>query len=71
MTSTWRAPAWTAASVLAVASPRSLWQWTLTVAWSADQVDDALRQEAELRGIAYPTVSGILTVDAPASTTAS
>ena len=32
VTSTWRAPAWTAASVLAVASPRSLWQWTLTVA---------------------------------------
>ena len=30
MTSTWRAPAWTAASVFAVASPRSLWQWTLT-----------------------------------------
>ena len=32
MTSTWRAPAWTAASVFAVARPRSLWQWTLTVA---------------------------------------
>ena len=32
VTSTWRAPAWTAASVLAVASPRSLWQWTETVA---------------------------------------
>ena len=34
VTSTWRAPACTAASVLAVASPRSLWQWTLTVAAS-------------------------------------
>ena len=32
VTSTCRAPAWTAASVLAVARPRSLWQWTLTVA---------------------------------------
>ena len=32
VTSTWRAPAWTAASVFAVARPRSLWQWTLTVA---------------------------------------
>ena len=32
VTSTWRAPAWTAARVLAVASPRSLWQCTLTVA---------------------------------------
>ena len=48
MTSTWRAPAWTAASVLAVASPRSLWQWTLTVAWSPTSVDDPLDQRAEL-----------------------
>ena len=37
VTSTWRAPAWTAASVLAVARPRSLWQWTLTVACVADE----------------------------------
>ena len=48
MTSTWRAPAWTAASVLAVASPRSLWQWTLTVAWSPTSVDDPLDQRPEL-----------------------
>jgi hypothetical protein len=26
--STWRAPAWTAASEFATARPRSLWQWT-------------------------------------------
>ena len=32
VTSTWRAPAWMPASVLAVASPRSLWQWMLTIA---------------------------------------
>ena len=44
VTSTWRAPAWTAASVFAVASPRSLWQWTLTVASRADEVDDACRR---------------------------
>ena len=48
MTSTWRAPAWTAARVLAVASPRSLWQWTLTVALVADERDDAPDQRAEL-----------------------
>ena len=48
VTSTWRAPAWTAASVLAVARPRSLWQWTLTVACVADQRDDALDQRPEL-----------------------
>ena len=48
VTSTWRAPAWTAASVLAVASPRSLWQWTLTVAALADPVDDLADERAEL-----------------------
>jgi hypothetical protein len=30
--STWRAPFWMALSELATASPRSLWQWTLTMA---------------------------------------
>ena len=30
--STWRAPFWMAASELATARPRSLWQWTLTTA---------------------------------------
>ena len=48
VTSTWRAPAWTAASVLAVASPRSLWQWTLTVACVADELDDPPDERAEL-----------------------
>ncbi len=32
VTSTCRAPAWTAASVLATAMPRSLWQWTAMTA---------------------------------------
>ena len=48
MTSTWRAPAWTAASVFAVASPRSLWQWTLNGRVAADEVDDAADERAEL-----------------------
>ena len=48
VTSTWRAPAWTAASVLAVASPRSLWQWTLTVAWSPTRSTTRLMSVAEL-----------------------
>ena len=49
VTSTWRAPAWTAASVLAVARPRSLWQWTLTVASRADPLDDAPDQAGRTR----------------------
>ena len=48
VTSTWRAPAWTAASVLAVARPRSLWQWTLTVALEPTRLDDPLDEHAEL-----------------------
>ena len=48
VTSTCRAPAWTAASVLAVARPRSLWQWTLTTAPLPDAVDDARDERAEL-----------------------
>ena len=71
MTSTWRAPAWTAASVLAVARPRSLWQWTLTVAWSPTRSTTLPTSAPNSAGIAYPTVSGMLTVEAPASTTAS
>ncbi len=34
VTSAWRAPAWIPARVLAVASPRSLWQWTETTTFS-------------------------------------
>ncbi len=48
VTSTWRAPAWTAASVFAVARPRSLWQWTLTVASRPIAVADAADERAEL-----------------------
>ena len=49
VTSTWRAPAWTAASVLAVARPRSLWQWTLTTAASpTDALTTCADERAEL-----------------------
>ena len=71
VTSTWRAPACTAARVLAVARPRSLWQWTLIVAWSPTRSTTRLVSAPNSAGMAYPTVSGMLTVDAPASTTAS
>ena len=50
VTSTWRAPAWMAASVLAVASPRSLWQWTLTDRAATDALHDLARELAELGG---------------------
>jgi hypothetical protein len=33
--SIWRAPAFTPASELATAMPRSLWQWVENTAWSA------------------------------------
>ena len=52
VTSTWRAPAWTAASVLAVASPRSLWQWTLTVASSPTSLTTRATSAANSAGIA-------------------
>src|SRR3954454_8196465 len=68
---TGRAPAWTAARVFAVASPRSLWQWTLTVASLPTSPTTCPTSVANSAGIAYPTVSGMLTVVAPASTTAS
>ena len=71
VTSTWRAPAWTAASVFAVASPRSLWQWTEIVAPEPTRSTTRPTSAANSDGIAYPTVSGMLTVVAPAPTTAS
>ena len=48
MTSTWRAPAWTAARVFAVASPRSLWQWTDHRRVAADELDDPPDERPEL-----------------------
>ena len=48
VTSTWRAPAWTAARVFAVARPRSLWQWTLTVARSPTRSTTRVDQRREL-----------------------
>ena len=52
VTSTWRAPAWTAASVFAVASPRSLWQWTETVAWLPSSSTTRPTSAANSAGIA-------------------
>ena len=48
VTSTWRAPAWTAASVFAVARPRSLWQWMLITAASPIRSFDPAHEGAEL-----------------------
>src|SRR5256885_5457219 len=68
--STCRAPASSAESVLATARPRSLWQWTLTTTRSIPRT--VLRRWAmrapNCAGSAYPTVSGMLTVVAPAAT---
>ena len=68
--STWRAPAWIAASELATDSPRSSWQWTLTIPRPARPSTTVRMMVANSSGIEYPTVSGMLTVLAPASTTA-
>ncbi len=68
--STWRAPFWIAASEFATASPRSLWQCTLTTAESPSALTTWPISTPYSSGIAYPTVSGMLTVLAPAATTA-
>ena len=54
--STWRAPFWTAASELATASPRSLWQWTLTTA-------DDRRAPSTTWPISAPYSSGMRVAD--------
>ena len=53
VTSTWRAPARTAARELATATPRSLWQWTDSTALSMLGVPSmiALRNSANSDGI--------------------
>ena len=72
--STCLAPASTAARELATAKPRSLWQWTLMMALpDRNSGTSACRwpiREPNSAGTAHPTVSGMLTVVAPASTTA-
>jgi hypothetical protein len=70
VTSTWRAPAWTAASVFAVASPRSLWQWTLIVA-SRPTRSTTRPRAPRTRWDRVADGVRMLTVEAPASTTAS
>ncbi len=73
VTSTCRAPAWTAASVLATAMPRSSWQWT---ARTVRAMFGTCSNRCSIRrwnsaGVVQPTVSGMLTVVAPTSMTAS
>ena len=71
VTSTWRAPASIAVSVFATARPRSSWQWTLMTACDPTRSTARRMSGPNSDGMAYPTVSGRLTVVAPASTTAS
>ena len=71
--STCRTPVSMAVRLLATASPRSLWQWTLrvtfsmpgTLAWMS--LSSLAKPLAE--GIAYPTVSAMFMVLAPARIT--
>ena len=62
------APSFTAAKELATARPKSLWQWTLNTALSilGTLFLNILIKEPNSSGIAYPTVSGIFIVEAPA-----
>ena len=71
--STWVAPARTAASVLATAMPRSLWQCTDRPTLSIPGTR-SLRRAMRSRyswGVVYPTVSGTLMTVAPARMAAS
>mmetsp|Transcript_22698 Transcript_22698/g.46250 ORF Transcript_22698/g.46250 Transcript_22698/m.46250 type:complete len:230 (+) Transcript_22698:996-1685(+) len=72
VTSTCLAPACTAASELAVARPKSLWQWVDHTALCESLVFamQYAKMLAYSSGRVYPTVSGKLIVVAPASMTA-
>ena len=61
-TSSWRAPFCSAARVLDVARPRSLWQWTETVAAEPNRSTTRPTRAPNSAGMAYPTVSGMLSV---------
>jgi hypothetical protein len=73
VTSICLAPACTAASVLATAMPRSSWQCTAMTALPmfGTQSNRYSMSAPNRSGVDQPTVSGMLTVDAPASMTAS
>ena len=73
VTSAWRAPARIPASVFAVDIPRSSWQCIERIAWSSPGTFSLRRRtrSAISIGVAYPTVSGMLIVVAPAFTIAS
>jgi hypothetical protein len=64
-----RAPASTAPRLFATARPRSLWQWTEKTARSAPGIRwrRSRINAAYSSGCVYPTVSGTLSVVAPAS----
>ena len=71
--SIWRAPAWIAARELATARPRSLWQCVETMTSSRSPFTcsyTVVSMSTNSDGVAYPTVSGMLMVVAPASTAA-
>src|SRR4029077_8806615 len=67
--STWRAPARTLTSELAVARPRSLWQCTESTTPRSVGTRSYIHAMSARHssGVAYPTVSGRLIVVAPAS----
>src|SRR3990170_3388674 len=71
--STCRAPFMIATSEFATACPMSLWQWTERIALSMFLTRWRIRamRSPHSWGMAYPTVSGMLMVVAPASITAS
>ena len=71
--STWPAPFWIAASELATPRPRSSWQWTESTARPMFGTRPRTKRMSSpnSEGIAYPTVSGMLIVVAPASIAAS
>ena len=62
-----------AAMLLGAALPRSLWQWTLITALPILGTFSlmSLMRSANSDGSAYPTVSGMFTVVAPAAMQAS
>ena len=63
-----RAPARTAATAAAVATPKSLWPWKCTGTSGADPLDRRPTSSATASGEAIPSVSTTTTSRAPAST---
>ena len=68
---TWRAPASTAASVLATPHSASLWQWMPTRTRPSSAATTAATADCTCEGSDEPLVSHSVTVSAPASAAAS